>query len=240
MILRKNSEFSCSILTQIIPFIPLNPQDHFFIPKYIYFAFYHLYHLQTYYRFTVTLLIFNWYLHHHFFFLQILSYILFFVTILHPWNHFIILIIFYPSKLVTNFANITNFKPKIYNSPFNFVSTFKFIHRCYPHHYISYLLLFFYLFISFTLVFFCFLLERVLLSLFLCLHESLHTIPNFTKWMVKEVKLRQSLSIYELLLANKYNVWSKQPLLGAIFLFWSKSRKTFIFPSRMILPNLLG
>jgi len=113
--------------------------------KIYFFPSHNLFHLQTYYHFTVMLSIFNWCLHHHswldFFFCMILCYHFLFITIVISWDYLIFLF-FYPSKLITNFTDITNFESNIHYFLFNFINISKFIYRGHPLLHASYFLIF--------------------------------------------------------------------------------------------------
>lgn len=127
--------------------------DNLFIPKYLYFSFYNLYHLQTYYSFTIMLPIFNWYLHHH----LLLQFFLIFYSLL-PY-YFLGIILLYllffihqntlpisPALWILNPKFIILFSTLL--APLNLFIEVILTITCYISYYY-----FYYLFISFTLVF---------------------------------------------------------------------------------------
>ena len=111
--------------------------------KIYFFPSHNLFHLQTYYHFTVMLSIFNWCLHHHswldfFLYDPLLSFFIYYhINFLRLFFLF-----FYPSKLITNFADVTNFESNIHYSLFNFINISKFIYRGHPLLHASYFLIF--------------------------------------------------------------------------------------------------
>jgi hypothetical protein len=114
----QNSNFSCLILTQIISIIPLKSWGHFtiffkynsFIPFFISLHGLLLFHsnITDFFLIDICSIIVALFL------CIIFSYRLPFITTLISWDNFIIfLILYYPPKLITDYANVMNFKLKI-------------------------------------------------------------------------------------------------------------------------------
>jgi hypothetical protein len=97
MIFHQKLNFSCFILSWIVLITPLNPQDHFIVPNVFILFFHHLVHLRAYYRFIVSLSIFNRGLHQYFFML------FFFLPINHACQIILILLTYFLFILFLNF-----------------------------------------------------------------------------------------------------------------------------------------